>query len=331
MTEVSIIIPAYNQDRFLGETIESALAQTFESFECIIVDDGSTDETGAVVKKYGDSKIKYFYQKNKGLAGARNTGIKLAGGKYINFLDSDDLLYDYFLEYMVDRLESHKDIDVLSCAWDLIDEKGKKISSKIGPARSSNYFEDLILQNLFPVHAIMLKKSIFDDIGMFNENLSALEDWDMWLRIAVKRYRFDVLDKVGVSYRRHCKGMTLDIERMTDNLGLFLDNFYKNNIDYIKYQKYSNLFQMLNIYLYAEEAGNAYSQNKIFKEVCHILDITNYNHYYFKKVYELVRNIKSKKIRIGLLKSIYLKAPVEYKNFWRVKNMKIKVKNLLNL
>ncbi|MBE3092227.1 MAG: glycosyltransferase [Actinobacteria bacterium] len=332
MVEVSIVIPAYNQDKFLGETLKSVLAQTFKDFECIIIDDGSTDKTKDIAGKYSDgARVKYFYQENKGLAGARNTGIKLARGKYINFLDSDDLIYEYFLEHMVKKLDSHSDIDFLSCAWELIDEKGKKISSKIGPARSNNYLEDLILQNLFPVQAIMLKKSIFDDIGMFNENLSALEDWDMWLRVATKNYRFDVLDEVGVSYRRHKKGMTLDIKRMTDNLYLFLDNFYQNNPNNIKYRQYAYLFQILNIYLYAEEAGNGYYQGKIIKEVYGILDSTDYNHYYFKKVYELVRNIKNKKIKIGLVRSIYHKAPIKYKNFWRVKNLKMNIKNLLNL
>ena len=154
MPEVSIIIPAYNQDKFLGETIESILSQIYKDFECMIIDDGSTDRTKDIVRKYcDDDRIKYFYQDNIGLAGARNTGIKMAEGKYLHFLDSDDLVHKNFYKDMINKLELESGIDLLSCAWDLIDEKGKVISSKIGPVKSNDYLKDLILQNIFPSKA----------------------------------------------------------------------------------------------------------------------------------------------------------------------------------
>ena len=146
MPKVSIIVPAYNQDKFLEESILSVLSQSYEDYECIIVDDGSTDKTKDIAGKYVDGvKIKYIYQDNKGLAGARNTGIKIAKGKYLHFLDSDDLVHKNFYEDMVSKLEFESGIDLLSCAWELIDEKGLLISSKIGPVQSNDYLNSLIL------------------------------------------------------------------------------------------------------------------------------------------------------------------------------------------
>ncbi len=332
MPEVSIIIPAYNQDIFLEETLKSVLAQTYRDFECIIIDDGSTDSTLEISKKYADyKKVKYFYQENKGLAGARNTGIRLAKSKYIHFLDSDDIVNRNFLENMVNKLDNNEGVDVLSCAWILIDEAGREISSKIGPVRSNNYFMDLILKNLFPVHAVILKKNIFDDVGLFNEKLAALEDWDMWLRIAMRNYKFDVLDEIGVKYRRHGRCMTLKLDRMMKNLQFFLDNFYSSNPKYMKYRQYTNVLYMLKIYLYSEVTGDINYQNNLIKGISNLISTADYNHNYFIKTYEEIRNIRSKEGKMKLFKNIYNKSPKEYKNFWRLKILKTRAKNLLNL
>ena len=332
MPEVSIIIPAYNQGNFLKETLKSVSAQSFEDFECIVVDDGSTDNTALVAKEYsGGDKIKYFFQDNKGLAGARNTGIKIAKGNYVHFLDSDDLIYKNFLENMIDKLGQDKNIDILSCAWDLIDENGNIISSKIGPVKSENYFKDLILENLFPVHAVVLKSSIFNKVGLFNEKLMAMEDWDMWLRIANAGYKFDIIDMVGVSYRRHEKCMTLELDRMLNNLDSFLKNFYGSHPEYKSYRQYTRLYQTLNIYRYSEEAGDIDYQNGLLKNISNLLKITDYSHYYFKKIYEVIRNISSREAVVKLCKDIYNMAPSKYRYFWRNKIAKIKVKNLFKL
>lgn len=332
MPEASIIIPAYNQGSFLKETLKSVSAQSFEDFECIIVDDGSTDNTALVAKEYSDgSKIKYFYQDNKGLAGARNTGIKLARGSYIHFLDSDDLIYKNYIERMVNKLKEDKNIDVLSCAWDLIDENGNKISLKIGPVKSGNYFRDLILENLFPVHSVVLKSSIFKKTGLFNDRLMAMEDWDMWLRIASEGYKFDIIDMVGVSYRRHKNCMTLEIDRMLNNLDSLLKIFYDTHNKYKNYRQYTRLYQTFNIYRYSEEIGDINYQNDLLKDINNLLKITDYNHYYFKKFYEVIRNISNKNAMIRLCKNIYNRAPVKYKSFWRNKIVKIGVKKLFKL
>lgn len=329
MPEVSIIIPAYNQDKFLGKTIESILFQAYKDFECIIIDDGSIDRTKEIVQKYcDDDRIKYFYQENIGLAGARNTGIKIAKGKYLHFLDSDDLVHKKFYEDMVSKLELEPGIDLLSCAWDLIDEKGKIISSKIGPVKSDDYLKDLILQNIFPVHSIILKRKVLKDIGPFNEKLSALEDWDLWLRAALRKHNFDTLDIIGVSYRRHKEGMTLDIKRMTENLNLFLDNFYRTNSEYQKYRPYTHLYQMLNIYLYAEESGDLKNQEETIEKINDLLGKTTYVHYYLEKIYEVIRNIRDKKVKLELIKNIHDTAPSESKKSWKNKILKTRLKNL---
>lgn len=329
MQKVSVIIPAYNQADFLGLTLQSVLSQTYKDFECIIIDDGSTDNTRGVLDDYHDKRIRYLYQDNKGLASARNTGIKNASGKYLHFLDSDDLIYPYFLERMVEIIDSDNKVDILLCAWELIDEEGKVISGKIGPPEIGNLIEDLILQNLFPVHAAITRRELFENLGSFDEKLSALEDWDLWLRAAIKGFNFRTLDIVGVKYRRHKDAMTLDIKRMLDNSILFKENFYNYNPDYKEYERFTALFQLLNIYLYAEEANDLKNQEKIFLMAAEILENTEYDFTFLKKTYALIRNIDNNKRKLFLLRSIYDKAPKYHKKYWRLKEIKSNLKRFI--
>lgn len=360
---VSIIIPAYNQEKFVIDTLNSVKNQKYKNYECIIIDDGSTDNTGLLIKdfidKNKDERFYYFYQKNKGLAGARNTGIRYANGKYLVFLDSDDLIMKNFLEIMTPNLDTNKYLDLLNCAWCLIDEAGKQISNKIGPVRCENYFNCLIFENLFPVHSIMLRKSIFDKESYFNENLTALEDWELWLRLAYKGYKFGSVDFLGVAYRRQSESMTLDIGRMENNLKNFIDIFYGENKKLVRYRDYTYLYQLTNIFLYAEEKYIKFNKlnykkfgkknriksdeskkelitkdwykdwNKEYKslysKIYSIIDKLIYDNEILVKYYEILRNIKNKKIKISILKKILSKSPKKFKNFW----LKKLVKNII--
>src|SRR3989442_11796350 len=111
---VSVIVPSYNYGRFVGQALESLRAQTYPRWECIVVDDGSTDNTDAIVTAFAenDSRIKYIRQENQGLAAARNAGIVHSAGEYLQFLDADDLLESEKLERHVEFLEQHAEIDI---------------------------------------------------------------------------------------------------------------------------------------------------------------------------------------------------------------------------
>jgi len=320
---VSIIMPAYNQEKYLKEALDSVRRQKFDDYECIIIDDGSTDGTSGIAEKYlEDKRFKYFYQQNKGLAGARNSGISLAGGKYLHFLDSDDVVFEDFFKLMVEKLENNPDTDILNCAWILIDESGKKISGKIGPVQSNDYFSELLFQNLFPVNSLVMKSSILKKEKPFNERLSALEDWELWLRLAYKGYKFGSIDFLGAAYRRHDLAMTRDVERITKSLNTFIEIFYNEHKELSENRKYTYLYQTTNTMLYAEEAGKAKDVQKTGKEILAQLDDIKYKDDFFKRYYGPVRNIKNRRIKFAILDKIILMSPACSKRYWNLKKIK---------
>lgn len=205
MPKVSVIIPTYNREKYLPEAIDSVLNQTFQDFELIIVDDGSTDNTKEILKPYL-SKIRYIYQKNKGPSAARNTGIRYSTGEWIAFLDADDIWLLYKLKLQVKYLEEHPDIALVYADLGVFNEKGvieknHYLSRKI--SRPTGYiFQELVMRPLISTITVMVRKSIFDTVGLFSEDLLIGEDYELWLRIA-KNYKIGYLPKVVAMYRIH--------------------------------------------------------------------------------------------------------------------------------
>lgn len=205
---ISVIIPTFNHSRFVSDAINSVLAQTYKNLEVIIVDDGSTDNTREVLKKYG-SKIKYIYQNNKGLSAARNIGIKFSKGEFIAILDADDIWLSRKLELQMKMMEEcTSSTGVVSCGVYIIDEEGKIIKEFVRKNYLSkiNFFNELIIKNIVSGggSCALIRRVCFEKVGMFDENLKSAEDWDMWLRIS--KY-FDIkyveipLVKIRVSER----------------------------------------------------------------------------------------------------------------------------------
>src|SRR4030095_11695480 len=127
MPTVSVIIPAYNQSRYLGQAIRSVLAQTYASFEIIVVDAGSTAATRKVAPAFADARVRYVHQANRGLSAARNTGIRRARGELLTFLDSDDLFLEHKLETLVGALEKNPALGLVAGGAILIDEHGELV------------------------------------------------------------------------------------------------------------------------------------------------------------------------------------------------------------
>jgi glycosyltransferase involved in cell wall biosynthesis len=200
--QVSVVIPTYNRADFLREAIESVLAQTYTDFELIVVDDGSTDGTQELVTSfYG--KARYIRQENSGPAAARNNGIKNAVGKFISFLDSDDIWFPEMLSKQISMLSHNPAAGLAATGYGLIDS-GRVMTETVildeddlTDARSGNQYK-----NFFATSSLMVRKCCFDEVGMFNENLHFAEDWDMWIRI-LERYSFEYFPKVFMHYRVH--------------------------------------------------------------------------------------------------------------------------------
>lgn len=204
---VSVVIPTYNKAQYLKKAIESVLNQTYKAIEMIIIDDGSTDNTQQVVKSFNDPKIIYIWQKNKGPAAAKNTGIKKAQGKYIAFLDSDDLWLEEKLEKQLEFMEKNPEMSLLGTGCYEIDSQGKILGKKIFPKKNENLQKILIRYNPFIQSSVLVKKEVFDKIKGYDENFSESEDYEFWLRVA-RYYKIANLPELLVMKRYHSENLS---------------------------------------------------------------------------------------------------------------------------
>lgn len=179
----SVIIPTYNRAGFINKTIQSVLAQQFEDFEIIIVDDGSTDNTYEVIQTIQDYRVFYFNKQNAERAAARNFGIAKSKGKYVSFLDSDDLLLPHHLLAAHDFIQLHKP-EVFHLGYKLIDA----ITGKTWlPEKVVDINSQILNGNILSCNAVFIKKEISLQ-NLFDEtrSLSSLEDWELWIRLAAR-------------------------------------------------------------------------------------------------------------------------------------------------
>jgi len=226
MALVSVIIPAYNQALYLGAAVQSVLDQTLVDFEIILVDDGSTDETAQVARKICDRRIQYIHQENKGLSGARNTGIRNSTGRYLTYLDSDDLFLPSKLELLVRVLERNPQAGIAAGQALPIDDEG----NRIGPIFDQPLPQrpvDLLLGNPLHVGSVMVTRDWQEKVGFFDENLRSYEDWDMWLRLALSGCKSIWVSEPVSLYRFHREQMTRDGAQMTTATFAVLDKLFQ--------------------------------------------------------------------------------------------------------
>lgn len=182
MPRVSVIIPTYNRKDFLLEAVDSVLAQTYEDFELIVVDDGSTDDTEEVLTS-NDERLIYIYQVNRGVSAARNRGIELARGEFIAFLDSDDLWLPTKLQVQVAFMDQHHEAEI--CYTDEVwIRHGVRVNPKRKHAKYSGwiYPHCLTLCIISPSSAL-IRRGFFEEVGTFDPHLPVCEDYDFWLRV----------------------------------------------------------------------------------------------------------------------------------------------------
>ena len=184
-TQVSVIIPTYNRGWTIGESVDSVLAQDYRDFELIVVDDGSTDNTPQVLDAYRGA-IKVFRQENKGVSAARNRGISEASGRFIAFLDSDDLWLPQKLSRQVEFFNTTP--DALICQTEEVwIRSGVRVNPKKRHKKPSGMiFEPSLALCLVSPSAVMIRRSLLEIVGNFDEALPACEDYDLWLRISCR-------------------------------------------------------------------------------------------------------------------------------------------------
>ena len=201
---ISVIVPAYNCGAFIKEALDSVFAQTFTDYEVIVVDDGSIDTTRGVVESFG-KKVRYIYQENKGVSAARNTGIRNAAGRFMAFLDADDVWLAKKLELQMRAMSENESIGIVACG--LLCVRGKDdIEKEVIPKNYAN--KNQLIRELCcdpdiffgAGSSILVRRECFQRVGFFDEDLHAAEDWEMCLRIA-KNYEVRSVQLPLLEYR----------------------------------------------------------------------------------------------------------------------------------
>jgi glycosyltransferase involved in cell wall biosynthesis len=216
---VTVVIPNYNYGHLIDQTLESVLAQTFQDWECFVVDDGSTDDTREVVAHYAekDQRIKYISQNNLRAGAARNNGIRSSIGKYLQFLDADDMIESTKLERQVAYLEQHPEVDIIygGIRYFRTEARLPYLSRSLGEEvtwmpRISGSGRDALLSLIrlpIVIHSALVRKGEGDSIIYFDEELNACEDWLYWVTNALKgkRFHYEEIEGTLSFYRAHPK------------------------------------------------------------------------------------------------------------------------------
>jgi glycosyltransferase involved in cell wall biosynthesis len=203
---VSVIVPCFNYGHLLHECLDSILAQTMSEWECLLIDDGSLDSTREVGESYAtrDSRIKYYWQANAGPAAARNLGIKSAKGEFLQFIDADDLLENKKLEIQIAILGKNNVCDIVysNMSYFSTDKPGllfNNIQLDKGPDRTwmkkisgsgDKILDTLLRENIMVINSPLIRKTVLDKVGCFDEQLRFNEDWELWIRCAMNNSVF---------------------------------------------------------------------------------------------------------------------------------------------
>ena len=227
MTTISVIIPSYNAETTIIDTIRSVQNQTFSDWELIIIEDGSTDQTVAQIKTITDERIKLFCYENGGVAMARNRGISLAKGKFITFLDCDDLWTPDKLADQLLALQNNPDAGVAySWVTDFKSNDPKSFKPRKPIFYSGNVYPQMLVYNFLANGSnLLVRREVLDVIGGFDVTYAPVEDWEFYLRLA-KDYSFIVVPKHQILYRQSSQSMSSNIERLEKGALLTLEKAY---------------------------------------------------------------------------------------------------------
>lgn len=239
--EISVIVPCFNQGQFLSETLESVLNQTVTAWECLIIDDGSTDDTASIAKEWvlKDSRFSYYYKENGGLSSARNCGLKRANGVYVQLLDSDDLIEP---EKFEKQLLDTKEAGISICDYVPFDHNTGEFNEHryLSPFLTENGAkQDIIIdweyRKSIPCHTVLFRKDIVDQHEItFNENLPNHEDWVFWTQLIYLTGKIKNRKEKLARYRIHSNSMSIDFAVMKEGFlkaTNVLETFFVNHKD----------------------------------------------------------------------------------------------------
>ncbi len=217
---VTVVIPTHNQAQYLGEAIDSVLAQDFEEVEVSIVDNGSPDDTATVAQSYSDPRVRYYFQENSGSpVGPRNRAMHMECGEFVAFLDSDDWWLPEKLGMQVELLRSEPDVALVFSDYHFISEKGKLGRNWFSSCRPhrGDVFAALLRQNFIPNSTAMVRRVVIEEVGDLAEEFKICHDLDFFLRIS-SRHQVDYIDKSLARLRIHTASMTANRARLAEEI-----------------------------------------------------------------------------------------------------------------
>lgn len=241
MLKISIIIPCYNQAQYLDESLQSVLEQTYEHWECIIVDDGSPDNTDDIAKEWikKDTRFKYLHKENGGLSSARNAGLEVANGNFIQFLDADDCLDSRKLELSLEAINPAVENNIIITNFRMFECTVNQSSVPYCKLSVEVFTFDKIVyewENSFsiPIHCGLFEMAFFQYFR-FPEHLKAKEDWIMWISLYKNNCNTFFIDKPLALYRKHHNSITQSVDMLSDFIKAY--ECLKEHLSVEQYQK----------------------------------------------------------------------------------------------
>jgi GT2 family glycosyltransferase len=222
---VSIVMPTYNRSRWLQGAVDSALAQTYPNLEVLVIDDGSTDGTAEAMRGYA-GRVTYLRQANRGVAAARNAGIRAAKGQYLTFLDDDDLFLPRKIERQVQLLNARPDLEFVHCRCYYVDEQGSFLH-QVDLLPEGEVLPQLLRRNFVWMGGPLISRRCLERVGIFDPAVpSVTADWDLWLRIAQAGYRLGCAQEPLGAYRIHADSMMSDVAQLERGIFAVLERAF---------------------------------------------------------------------------------------------------------
>ena len=237
MPKISVVVPAYNSQNTISETITSVLQQTFSDFELIVINDGSTDRTLELLSDVKDARLKVYSYPNGGLPTARNRGIVRATGEFISFIDADDLWTPDKLELQLQALQQNPQAGV-AYSWTIcMGNNGNSFHPGVSESFQGNVYPQLLVGNFIASGSnVLIRREAIESVGYFDESLKSCEDWDYWLRLAPK-WEFVVVAKPQIIYRLSSGAMSSKLDVMEKYQTLVLERAFESAPSELQYLK----------------------------------------------------------------------------------------------
>lgn len=246
--KISVVIPTYNYGRFVGDAVSRVLGQTLQAGEVIVVDDGSTDETEAVVREFGD-RVRYVRQENQGVCAARNAGVKMSSGDYIAFADADDVWEPTKIEKQLAKFADDPLIGLVHCGMREFDrETGETIEIHLDGQEGWVAEEVLLWERpaiIGPGGTVMVSRKAFDEAGGFDTRLKVGEDWDFCYRVA-RKFKVGFVPEPLVNYRSHAASAHHNVGEMERGMSMFYEKAFADGADLqLRRRAYGNFHRVL--------------------------------------------------------------------------------------